>query len=247
VTVLEHVIQLFTVENLIALFTLASLEIVLGIDNIVFIAILAGKLVPEKRDKARRVGILLSVVTRVGLLMTIGWIVHLKEPLFNLLGHGVSGKDLVMILGGLFLLGKATYEIHHRVQGEHSHAHGTEGRGMSLGIVLVQIVLIDIVFSLDSVITAVGMTDKLPVMIAAVLIAVVVMLIFSGPIVRFIEKHPAIKILALSFLLLIGVLLVAEGFHKAIPKGYVYFAMAFSLGVELLQMRSERRPTHLEA
>jgi predicted tellurium resistance membrane protein TerC len=238
--------ELLTVENLIALLTLASLEIVLGIDNIVFIAILAGKLVPEKRDRARRIGILLSVVTRIGLLMTIGWIVHLKDPLFSLLGHGVSGKDLVMILGGLFLLGKATYEIHHRVQG-HAGPHGTEGRGTSLGIVLVQIVLIDIVFSLDSVITAVGMTDNLPVMVVAVLVAVAVMLAFSGPIVRFIERHPAIKILALSFLLLIGVLLVAEGFHQEIPKGYVYFAMAFSLGVELLQLRAESRPSDLQA
>jgi predicted tellurium resistance membrane protein TerC len=238
--------ELFTVENLIALLTLASLEIVLGIDNIVFIAILAGKLVPEKRDRARRIGILLSVVTRIGLLMTIGWIVHLKESLFSVWGQGVSGKDLVMILGGLFLLGKATYEIHHRVQG-HAQSHGTEGRGKSLGFVLVQIVLIDIVFSLDSVITAVGMTENLPVMVAAVLIAVAVMLVFSGTIVRFIEKNPAIKLLALSFLLLIGVLLVAEGFHRSIPKGYVYFAMAFSLGVELLQMRSERRPSELEA
>jgi predicted tellurium resistance membrane protein TerC len=238
--------QLFTVENLIALLTLASLEIVLGIDNIVFIAILAGKLVPEKRDRARRIGILLSVVTRIGLLMTIGWIVHLKEPLFNFFGHGASGKDLVMIFGGLFLLGKATYEIHHRVQG-HAQSHGTEGRGTALGLVLVQIVLIDIVFSLDSVITAVGMTDKLPVMITAVMMAVAVMLAFSGPIVRFIERNPAIKLLALSFLLLIGVLLVAEGFHQKIDKGYIYFAMAFSLGVELLQMRSERRPSDLEA
>jgi len=242
----EPIVQLFTVENLIALLTLASLEIVLGIDNIVFIAILAGKLVPEKRDRARRIGILLSVVTRILLLLTIGWVVHLKEPLFTLLNQGVSGKDLVMILGGLFLLGKATYEIHHRVQG-HATPHGTEGRGTTLGIVLVQIILIDIVFSLDSVITAVGMTDVLPVMVTAILISVGVMLAFSGGIVRFVERHPAIKILALSFLLLIGVLLVAEGFHQEIPKGYVYFAMAFSLGVELLQMRSERRPSDLQA
>lgn len=238
--------EFFTVENLIAVATLASLEIVLGIDNIVFIAILSSKLVPAKRDFARRVGILLSVVTRILLLLGISWIVRLTEPLFGVFGHDVSGKDLVLILGGLFLLGKATYEIHHRVQGDHAEHH-TSGRGTSLAIVITQIVLIDIVFSLDSVITAVGMTQSIATMVTAVLISVAVMLAFSGAIVRFIERHPAIKILALSFLLMIGGLLVAEGFHYAIPKGYIYFAMAFSLLVELLQMRAEHKPSELQA
>ena len=231
--------ELLTVENLIALATLASLEIVLGIDNIVFIAILAAKLPPERRDAARRLGIGLSIGTRLALLFGIAWIVRLTEPLFAVAAHPVSGKDLVMIGGGLFLLAKATYEIHHRVQAEHA-ADPSRRPAASFGVVITQIVLIDVVFSLDSVITAVGMAQSIAVMVAAVLIAVVVMLAFSGAIVRFIERHPAIKILALAFLLMIGGLLVAEGFHYAIPKGYVYFAMAFSLMVELLQMRAER-------
>ncbi|MGC3970742.1 MAG: TerC family protein [Pirellulales bacterium] len=235
-------LELLTVENGVALATLASLEIVLGIDNIVFIAILAGKLPPEQRDKARRLGILLSVITRVLLLLGIGWVVRLTAPLFNVLGHDISGKDLVMIGGGLFLLAKATYEIHHRVRQENDDPTKAV-RHATLRFVLIQIILVDIVFSLDSVITAVGMSNQIAVMIAAVLIAVAVMLAFSGSIVRFIERHPAIKILALSFLLMIGGLLVAEGFHYQIPKGYVYFAMAFSLFVELLQLRSDK-PAH---
>ena len=233
--------ELLTVENAIALATLASLEIVLGIDNIVFIAILAGKLPPERRDAARRLGIGLSVVTRIALLLGIGWIVHLTVPLFSVRGHEISGKDLVMIFGGLFLLGKATYEIHHRVTHESDPAAVAKTNASFAGVIT-QIVLIDVVFSLDSVITAVGMSDVMPVMVAAVLVAVAVMLAFSGPIVRFIERHPAIKILALSFLLMIGGLLVAEGFHYKIPKGYIYFAMAFSLFVEVLQLRSEKGP-----
>lgn len=232
--------ELLTVENGIALATLASLEVVLGIDNIVFIAILAGRLPPERRDRARRLGILLSVISRIILLLGISWVVHLTQPLFSVWEHAISGKDLVMIGGGLFLLGKATYEIHHRVRQE-SHDEATTARGVSLRAVLVQIIAVDVVFSLDSVITAVGMSDSIAVMVTAVLIAVVVMLAFSGAIVRFIEANPAIKILALSFLLMIGGLLVAEGFHYKIPKGYVYFAMAFSLFVEVLQLRSERK------
>lgn len=233
--------ELLTVENGIALATLASLEVVLGIDNIVFIAILAGRLPPERRDRARRLGILLSVISRIILLLGISWVVHLTQPLFSVWEHAISGKDLVMIGGGLFLLGKATYEIHHRVRQE-GHNETTTARGVSLRAVLVQIIAVDVVFSLDSVITAVGMSDSIAVMVTAVLIAVVVMLAFSGAIVRFIEANPAIKILALSFLLMIGGLLVAEGFHYKIPKGYVYFAMAFSLFVEVLQLRSERKP-----
>ena len=233
--------ELLTAENAIALATLASLEIVLGIDNIVFIAILAGKLPPERRDAACRLGIGLSVLTRIAHLLGIGWFVHLTEPLFSVWGHEISGKDLVMIFGGLFLLGKATYEIHHRVTHESDPAAVAKTNASFAGVIT-QIVLIDVVFSLDSVITAVGMSDVMPVMVAAVLVAVAVMLAFSGPIVRFIERHPAIKILALSFLLMIGGLLVAEGFHYKIPKGYIYFAMAFSLFVEVLQLRSEKGP-----
>ncbi|MBA4020055.1 MAG: hypothetical protein C0483_23050 [Pirellula sp.] len=232
--------ELLTVENGIALATLASLEVVLGIDNIVFIAILAGKLPPEHRDRARRLGILLSVVSRIVLLLGISWVVHLTQPLFSVWKHGISGKDLVMIGGGLFLLGKATYEIHHRVKQENPGST-SKASVVSLQAVLLQIVAVDIVFSLDSVITAVGMSDSIAVMVTAVLIAVVVMLAFSGAIVRFIEANPAVKILALSFLLMIGGLLVAEGFHYKIPKGYVYFAMAFSLFVEVLQLRSEKK------
>lgn len=233
--------ELLTVENGIALATLASLEVVLGIDNIVFIAILAGRLPPKHRDRARRLGILLSVISRIVLLFGISWVVHLTQPLFSVWKHAISGKDLVMIGGGLFLLGKATYEIHHRVRHENPGDAST-ARVVSLRAVLLQIVAVDIVFSLDSVITAVGMSDSISVMVAAVLIAVAVMLTFSGAIVRFIEANPAVKILALSFLLMIGGLLVAEGFHYKIPKGYVYFAMAFSLFVEVLQLRSERKP-----
>jgi len=230
--------DLFTTENLIAFFTLTSLEIVLGIDNIIFIAILAGKLPEQQRDRARQVGLLFAVVTRVLLLLGIGTVMQLKAPLFQVAGHAVSCKDLVLLLGGLFLLGKSTYEIHHKVEGGHDHTDAPRAPA-SFAAMIVQVVLIDIVFSLDSVITAVAMSNNIPIMIAAVISAVAVMLVFSGPVVRFVDRHPAIKLLALSFLLLIGVLLVAEGLHQAFDKRFVYFAMAFSLMVELLQMRSE--------
>ncbi len=229
---------LFTTENLIAFLTLTALEIVLGIDNVIFIAILAAKQPQHRQKLARQLGISLAVVTRIALLLGIGWVMKLKEPLFALLGHDFSGKDLVLLIGGVFLIGKATYEIHHKVAGL-SEGHNPEGKSMPLYFMLAEVMAIDVVFSLDSVITAVGMTNNIPVMIAAIITAVAVMLIFSGAVVRFIEKHPAIKLLALSFLLLIGVLLVAESFHQHIDKGYVYFAMAFSLTIEILQMRSE--------
>lgn len=229
---------IITTENLIAFLTLTSLEIVLGIDNIIFIAILAGKLPEHQRDKARTTGLMFAVVSRVLLLLGIGIVMRLKEPLFTVMEHTVSVKDLVLILGGLFLLGKSTYEIHHKVEGVGGHSE-TPRAPASFAAMIVQVVLIDIVFSLDSVITAVAMSNNIPIMIAAVIAAVGVMLVFSGPVVRFVDRHPAIKLLALSFLLLIGVLLVAEGLHHPFDKRFIYFAMAFSLGVELLQMRSE--------
>ncbi len=229
--------ELLTVPNLIALLTLTALEVVLGIDNIIFIAIQAGHLPVEQRDRARRLGLLLAVVSRVMLLFTIGWVVQLKQPIGTLLGHEFTWKDLVVLAGGLFLIRQATVEIHHKVEGHHEEQHGST-RVSTLKAMLIQVTIMDVVFSLDSVITAVGMCKEVPIMIAAVLIAVVVMLVFSGAIVRFVDQNPAIKLLALSFLLLIGVLLVAEGFHQEIDKSYIYFAMAFSLGIELMQMRS---------
>ncbi|MDX1968329.1 MAG: TerC family protein [Planctomycetaceae bacterium] len=233
-------LDLFTPENAIAFLTLTSLEIVLGIDNVIFIAILAAKLPVEQRDRARQLGLGLAVISRVALLLAIGWVVKLEEPFVTLIGHAISGKDLVLLIGGVFLIGKATYEIHHKVQGSHDDTQVAPGKVATLGAMLVQVVGIDIVFSLDSVITAVGLCKSIPIMVAAILASVVVMLVFSGPVVRFVDAHPAIKLLALAFLLLIGVLLVAEGFHQKIDKGYIYFGMAFALGIELLQMRAER-------
>ena len=229
--------EYLTVEHLIALLTLTALEVVLGIDNIIFIAIQAGHLPVAQRDRARRLGLLLAVVSRVLLLFMIGWIVQLKQPIGTLLGHEFTWKDLVVLAGGLFLIRQATVEIHHKVEG-HSDEHHGSPRVSTLKTMLIQVTIMDVVFSLDSVITAVGMSKEIPIMVAAVLIAVGVMLVFSGAIVRFVDQNPAIKLLALSFLLLIGVLLVAEGFHQEIDKGYIYFAMAFSLGIELMQMRS---------
>lgn len=231
-------LNILTAENIVAFLTLTSLEIVLGIDNIIFIAILAGKLPAQQRDMARKLGLGVAVLSRILLLMGISWVLRLKEPLFNLLDHEVTGKDLVLLLGGLFLIAKATYEIHHKV--EHVISQDPRAKApASLKWMLLQVVAIDVVFSLDSVITAVGMSQSIPIMIAAILASVTVMLAASGPIVAFVDRHPAIKLLALAFLLLIGVLLVAEGFGKKIDKGYIYFAMAFSLGVELLNLRAE--------
>lgn len=236
--------EFFTMEALIALLTLTSLEVVLGIDNVIFIAILAGKLPESQRDAARRLGLTLAVVSRAILVLAIGWVMQLNQPLFRLLSTDFSGKDLILIFGGLFLLGKATYEIHHKVERANAPESSLPAAA-SLRMVLMQVLMIDVVFSLDSVITAVGMTEGLKspviIMIAAIAISVVVMLVFSKAIVTFIERHPALKLLALAFLLLIGTLLVAEGFHQKIPKGYVYFAMAFSLGVDILQMRATKK------
>lgn len=223
----------------IALGTLTALEIVLGIDNIVFISILVGRLPIHQQARARLIGLSLALFGRVALLLSLTWIMRLTAPLFVVLHEEISGRDLILILGGLFLIGKSTHEIHLKLEGESEHAH--KAFAASFASVIVQVLLLDIVFSLDSVITAVGMADHVPVMIAAIVIAIGVMMISSGSISSFIEKHPTVKMLALSFLLLIGVTLVAEGLDQHIPKGYIYSAMAFSLFVEMLNLRITRR------
>lgn len=219
----------------IAFVTLTALELVLGIDNIVFISILAGKLPAEQQKKARLVGLGLAMFMRVGLLFSLSWIIRLTAPLFTVLGQAVSGRDLILIGGGLFLLGKSTYEIHERLEGE--AGHGSTRVAPSFTGVIIQILLLDAVFSLDSVITAVGMVNEIGIMIAAVVVAIVFMMAFAAPIGSFVERHPTVKILALSFLLLIGMTLIAEGLHRHIPKGYIYFAMAFSVFVEMINLR----------
>lgn len=236
--------ELLTGEALVALLTLTSLEMILGIDNIIFIAILAGRLPTEQRDKGRTFGLMLAVISRVLLVLCIGWVMGLKAELFSLLGHKFTGRDLILVMGGLFLVFKATREIHHKMQSARD-AHDKPVAEATLTSVLLQVMLIDVVFSLDSVITAVGMTSGLksaiPIMVIAIILSVLGMLVFSKAIVTFIERNPAIKVLALSFLMLIGMLLIAEGFGKEIPKGYVYFAMAFSFFVEVLQMWTEKK------
>ena len=225
-------------EIWIALATLTALEIVLGIDNVVFISILAGKLPAHQQDRARRVGLALAMFMRIALLLSLTWIMRLTEPLFTILDKGFSGREIILIGGGLFLVGKSTHEIHGKLEGETGQA--SQRVGPSFGSVILQILLLDVVFSLDSVITAVGMVSQIPVMIAAVVIAVGFMLVFSGPISRFVDRHPTVKMLALSFLLLIGVTLIAEGWGQHISKGYIYFAMAFSVFVEALNLRIRR-------
>jgi predicted tellurium resistance membrane protein TerC len=221
----------------IAFLTLTTLEIVLGIDNIVFISILSGKLPPEQQGRARTLGLALAMGTRILLLLALAWVIGLTAPLFAVLGHEISGRDLILILGGLFLVFKSTREIHHKLEGEdRTELHAPP----SFRSVIFQILLLDIVFSLDSVITAVGMVDEVGVMIAAVVVAVGVMLVSAGPIARFVERHPTVKMLALSFLLLIGVTLMAEGFGQHISKGYIYFAMGFSIFVEMLNLRLQK-------
>ena len=229
----------------IALGTLTTLEIVLGIDNIVFISILAEKLPVDQQVVARRVGLVAAMVARIGLLFSLAWIIRLTEPLFSILGHGVSGRDLTLLLGGLFLIAKATYEIHDKLEGEEGHASSKVE--VSFLSVIAQIIVLDVVFSLDSVITAVGMVDDVGVMVTAVVIAVAVMMFSVEVVSRFVNERPTLKILALSFLLLVGVALMAEGMHQEIPKGYLYFAMAFSVFVEYLNQRtsSNHRPVVL--
>jgi predicted tellurium resistance membrane protein TerC len=234
-----------TADGWIALITLTVLEIVLGIDNVIFISILAGKLPENQRDRARLLGLSLAMFMRIVLLLCINWIANLTDELFTIAGHEFSGRDLILLIGGLFLIYKATTEIHSKLEGEEEVTR--TGRAVSFSSVIVQILLLDIVFSLDSVITAVGMANELAIMITAVVVAVLVMLFASGPISAFVHKHPTVKMLALSFLLLIGVSLVAEGWGAHIDKAYIYFAMAFSVFVELLNLRLRRNaePVHL--
>ncbi|HVF40156.1 MAG TPA: TerC family protein [Gemmatimonadaceae bacterium] len=222
----------------IAFLTLTSLEIVLGVDNVVFISILAGKLPAEQRQKARQVGLGLAMFIRILLLLSIAWVIRLTEPLFTVIGQEISGRDLILLVGGLFLLAKSTHEMHGQLEGDEGAA--STRVAASFGAVIVQILLLDIIFSLDSVITAVGMADDVGIMISAVIVAVLFMLVFAGSVSKFVERHPTVKMLALSFLLLIGFSLVAESFDRHIPKGYIYFAMAFSLFVEMLNLRLRR-------
>ena len=221
-----------------ALVTLSALEIVLGIDNIIFISIQAGKLPVHQQEKARLVGLGLAMFIRIALLFSLSWLMGLTSPLFSVLGNEISGRDLILISGGLFLLWKSTMEIHEKLEGEEGHA--AVCAGTTFGVVIVQILLLDIVFSLDSIITALGMARHLAVMVAAVVIAVAFMMLFSGKISLFVERHPSIKMLALSFLLLIGVALIGDGFDMHIPKGYIYFSMCFSVMVEMFNLRMRR-------
>jgi predicted tellurium resistance membrane protein TerC len=234
-------IELFTAENAIALVTLTALEVVLGIDNLVVISILTGKLPPEQRARARRVGLLAAMAMRILLLLSISWIIGLSAPLFSVLGKEVTGRDLILLAGGLFLIAKATHEIHTKIEAPSEHSQAEGKVFASLGAVIGQIMLFDLVFSIDSVITAIGMANEIWVMVAAIVVAVLTMMVFAGPVSGFVERHPSIKMLALSFLLLIGVLLMAEGMGAHLDRGYVYFAMGFSLFVELLNLRAHAR------
>jgi predicted tellurium resistance membrane protein TerC len=240
---------LFTSEGLIALATLSFLEIVLGIDNIIFISILTNRLPKEMRPKARAGGIGLALVARIVMLLGITWIIGFTEPLFEVIGHEVTGRDLILFFGGLFLLGKSTFEIHHKMEGDDTNnpeekESGAEAVKKGFMGILVQIAVLDIVFSFDSILTAIGMTEHVSIMIVAVIISLIIMLIFSGAIAGFIEKHPTLQMLALSFLILIGFLLIADSFHYHVPKGYVYFAVFFSLSVELLNIRIRNRKSN---
>lgn len=222
-------------QTWVALVVLVGLEIVLGIDNVIFISILAGKLPKKQRAKARTLGLALASITRILLLLSLAWMARLTTPLFSIFGNDISGRDLVLISGGLFLLWKSTHEIHQKLEGEEGHVK-TKVR-TSFNSVIVQIMLLDIVFSLDSVITAVGMANRVEIMIAAIVLSVIFMIFSSGPTSAFVERHPTVKVLALSFLMLIGLALILEGFGRHIPKGYIYFAMAFSFFVEMINLR----------
>ena len=229
-----------------ALLTLTALEIVLGIDNIIFISILSDRLPVDQRQRARTTGLLLAMLMRIGLLFSLGWLLGLTQPLFAIAGHPFTGRDLILLGGGLFLIYKSTTEIHAKLEGE-EHEQDAAGRTVSFSSVIIQIVLLDIVFSLDSVITAIGLTTNILIAVVAVTISIGIMLVAAKPLADFVNQHPTVKILALSFLLLIGMVLVAEGLGQHIPKGYIYFAMAFSVGVELLnlRLRKQTEPVHL--
>jgi predicted tellurium resistance membrane protein TerC len=232
--------ELFTTENALALLTLTALEVVLGIDNLVVISILTGKLPPELRKRARRIGLLAAMGMRIGLLLTLSWMMGLTGSLFSVAGIDFSGRDLILLVGGLFLMAKATHEIHTKVEGPEEHPQAGKRIHASMASVIAQIMAFDLVFSIDSVITAIGMARAIWVMVAAIVIAVATMIVFAEPVSSFVERHPSIKMLALSFLLLIGVLLVAEGMGQHLDRGYVYFAMGFSLFVEMLNLRVRR-------
>jgi predicted tellurium resistance membrane protein TerC len=236
---------LFDFDIWASLLTLTALEIVLGIDNVIFISVAAGRLPPEQQAGARRLGLALALIGRVVLLTSLVWIIGLTKPIFSVGDFAVSWRDVILIVGGLFLLAKGTLEIHHTVEGEQEAAPKASHSGYA--VVIGQILLLDIVFSLDSVITAVGMTDNLAVMIAAVVIAIIVMLVASGPVSEFIQKHPTSKMLALSFLLLVGMALIADGLHVHMPRGYLYFAIAFSAGVEALNLWAAKRRQRAKA
>jgi predicted tellurium resistance membrane protein TerC len=224
-----------------ALLTLTSLEIVLGIDNIVFISILAGRLPANEQPKARTLGLGVAMLSRIALLFSITWVMRLTAPLFTVFGNEISGRDLILIIGGLFLLAKATHEIHNKLEGE-EETQDVKAKRVSFSFVLVQIMILDLVFSLDSVITAIGMANRISIMVLAVIISVGFMMFFAGAVSSFVNRHPTVKMLALSFLLLIGVALLADGLDHHIPKGYIYFAMAFSVFVEMLNLRLRRKP-----
>jgi predicted tellurium resistance membrane protein TerC len=229
---------IFDPQAWIALATLTALELVLGVDNIVFISILSAKLPAEQRNRARRIGLALAMLMRIGLLLSLAWVIRLTAPLFGVLGNEFSGRDLILIVGGLFLIAKATHEIHQKLEGETQH--GPAKGAASFRSVIVQIVLLDAVFSLDSVITAVGMVSEIPVMVIAIVLAVLFMMWFAAPLGDFVERHPTVKMLALSFLLLVGTALIADGFEIHIPRGYIYFAMGYSVFVEMLNLRLRR-------
>ncbi len=231
-------------EGLLALLTLTFLEVILGVDNVIFISILSGKLPRTEQPRARRIGLLGAMLMRIGLLMSIAWIIRLTAPLFTIVGREISGRDVILIGGGLFLIGKATMEIHDKLEGE--EGHGSTRVAPSFGAVIVQIMLLDIVFSLDSVITAVGMAEDLSIMVAAVVLAVGIMMFSAEPISAFVSRHPTVKVLALSFLLLIGVSLIGDGSGFHLPKGYVYFAMGFSVFVEMINLRVRGRGQPVE-
>jgi predicted tellurium resistance membrane protein TerC len=233
-----------TADGLIALATLTALEVILGVDNVIFISILASKLPVEQQARARRLGLMAAMGMRILLLFSLAWIIRLTAPLFTVFGEEISGRDLILLGGGLFLLAKATLEIHERLEGEEGHSSAKVAA--SFGAVIVQIMLLDIVFSLDSVITAVGMADDLSIMVAAVIIAVAVMMLSAGTISEFVNRHPTVKVLALSFLLLIGLSLIGEGFDLHIPKGYIYFAMGFSVFVEMINLRVRGKGTPIK-
>ena len=226
-------------EAWLAFLTLTALELVLGIDNVIFISILVDKLPVQQRDLARRIGLFLAMFMRIGLLLVLSWIVGLTAPLFIVLAQEISGRDLILIVGGMFLIWKSTKEVHQLLEGEEGEASSRVGA--TFNAVIFQIILIDIVFSLDSIITAVGMVDEVEIMIAAVVVSVGLMMLFASSIGRFVSAHPTIKMLALSFLFMIGTLLIADGFGRHVPKGYVYFAMAFSVAVEMLNIRMRKR------